>query len=109
MAVTITGICKYNKVMEGTYQEGKRKGESWEFLSLELVDRNTGFVWSCQLPQEDASYKHTPDNSLKGHIIKAKITSQTASERQLPNGKTVMQIRSQLTKLEDLGEPDDDE
>lgn len=109
MGVTIKGICKYNKVLEGVYEQGKRKGEQWEFLSLEVVDNLTGFTWSCQLPQEDSSYKHTPDNSLKGHMIKARITSQTAGERTMPDGKTVMQIRSQVTRLEDLGEVEDDE
>src|SRR6266487_1056877 len=109
MPAILKGVVKYNKVMEGDYQQGARKGEHWEFLSLEIVDTSTGFVWSCQLPSEDASYKNTPDNSLKGHIVKAKIMGQTAGERQLPNGQTRMQIRSSLSKLEDLGEPDDDE
>jgi hypothetical protein len=109
MAVILKGIVKYNKVMEGDYQEGRRKGEHWEFLSLEVIDNTTGFTWSAQLPSEDPSYKATPDNSLKGHVVKARITGQTASERQMPNGSTRMQIRSQLSSLEDLGLPKDDE
>ena len=109
MTVMIKGKVKYNKLMEGEYGQGTRKGEHWEFLSLDIVDTSTGFTWACQLPSEDPSYKQTPDNSLKGHIVKAKITSQTASERQLTNGQTRMQIRTSLSKLEDLGEPEDDE
>jgi hypothetical protein len=109
MAVTLKGIVKYNKVMVGDYQEGKRKGERWEFLSLEVVDPTTGYIWSCQLPSEDGSYKSTPDNGLKGHVVKARITAQTAGERTMPNGSTRMQIRTTLSKLEDLGEPDDDD
>ncbi len=109
MAVTIVGNVKFNRTVEGVYQNGSRKGEQWEFLSLDIVDTMTGFVWSCQLPSEDPSYTNTPDNSLKGHKVKAKITSQTAAERQLPNGSTRMQIRSQISALEDLGLPVDEE
>jgi hypothetical protein len=109
MAVTLKGIVKYNRTMQGDYQSGARKGERWEFLSLEVVDPTTGFVWSAQLPSEDHSYTSIEDNALKGHVIKAKITGQSAGERQLPNGQTRMQIRSQLTSLEDLGLPKDED
>src|SRR5260370_42698334 len=85
MSVIIKGIVKYNKTIDGDYQQGARKGEHWEFLSLEIVDNQTGFTWSAQLPSEDQSYKAIADQSLKGHVIKAKIASQSAGERSLPN------------------------
>ena len=38
MSAVLTGIVKYSRVMEGTYKSGKREGQTWEFLSLEVVD-----------------------------------------------------------------------
>jgi hypothetical protein len=109
MAVTIRGRVKYNRTVQGVYDSGKRKGEHWEFLSLDVLDVATGFSWSCQLPSRDPGYKEIPDDALVGHEVKARITSQTAAKRELPDGSTRMQIRSQITRLEDLGVPDDEE
>lgn len=108
MSTILIGICKYNRTIEGEYKTGKRQGDHWEFLSLEIVDTTTGYVWSCQVPSEDSSYQNVPDNELKGHKVRARITSQTAAPRDLPDGSKRMQIRSQLTAFEDLGLPQDE-
>ena len=41
--------------------------------------------------------------------VRVMIASQSASERQLKNGQTVMQIRTQVTNVKDLGIPDDED
>ena len=43
----LTGNVKYSRVMQGEYKSGKRQGEQWEILSLEIIDPATGFNWSC--------------------------------------------------------------
>jgi hypothetical protein len=109
MSATLVGRVKYNRLMQGKYEKGKRQGQEWEFLSLEIVDTTTGFTWSCQLPSEAESYQEFPDDSLKNHKVLVKIGSQSAGPRTLPDGTQRMQIRSQLIALEDLGVPKDDE
>src|ERR1700736_7089833 len=53
----LTGNVKSSRVVTGEYKTGKRQGEDWEFLALEVIDAVTGFVWSCQLASEDGSYQ----------------------------------------------------
>ena len=90
----------------GRIQVGQAAGEDWEFLSLEIIDGVTGFTWSCQLASEDGSYAQVTRGDLTGHKVRCKVTSQTAGLRTLADGREVMQIRSQVRKLEDLGEVD---
>lgn len=100
----LTGIVKSARVVQGEYKTGKRQGEEWEFLSLEISDVITGFPWSCQLSSEDGTYQTATHGNLIGHKVRCKITSQTAGPRTLPDGSERIQIRSQVRKLEDLGE-----
>lgn len=102
----LTGTVKYARVMDGEYKAGKRQGEHWEFLSMEIIDPVTGYTWSCQLPSEDGTYKDAAKSDLTGHKVRVKVTSQTAGPRTLPDGTQRMQIRSQVRRLEDLGEFD---
>jgi hypothetical protein len=102
----LTGIVKSARVVQGEYKTGKRQGEEWEFLSLEVSDPVTGFSWSCQLSSEDSTYAMATRADLVGHKVRCKITSQTAGPRTLPDGSERIQIRSQVRKLEDLGEVD---
>ena len=100
----LTGNVKSSRVVTGEYKTGKRQGEDWEFLALEIIDAVTGFVWSCQLASEDGSYPQATKGDLVGHKVRCKVASQSAGSRVLPDGREVMQIRSQVRKLEDLGE-----
>jgi hypothetical protein len=100
----LTGNVKSARVVEGQYKTGKRQGEEWEFLAFEVIDAVTGFTWSCQLSSEDGSYPQVSRANLVGHKVRCKIASQSAGPRDLPDGKQVIQIRSQVRKLEDLGE-----
>jgi hypothetical protein len=102
----LTGVVKSARVVQGEYKTGKRQGEEWEFLSLEINDTVTGFTWSCQLSSEDGTYQGASRGELVGHKVRCKITSQTAGPRTLPDGSERIQIRSQVRKLEDLGEVD---
>src|ERR1043166_1922474 len=102
----LTGNVKSARIVEGQYKTGKRQGEEWEFLALEITDVVTGSLWSCQLASEDGSYINVKKDGLVGHKVRCKIVSQSAGQRELPDGKQVMQIRSQVRKLEDLGEAD---
>ncbi|MHB8600164.1 MAG: hypothetical protein ACYDER_25560 [Ktedonobacteraceae bacterium] len=109
MAVMLVGKVNYNRVMTGTYSQGKRAGQNWEFLSLDILDTSTGFTWSCQFDATEPKYQEYADDTLKGHKVRVKITSQSAGERTFPNGTKKMQIRSRLKSLEDLGEWEDEE
>ena len=100
----LTGNVKSSRVVTGEYKTGKRQGEDWEFLALEIIDAVTGFTWSCQLASEDGSYPAVTKGDLVGHKVRCKVASQSAGLRTLPDGREVMQIRSQVRKLEDMGE-----
>ncbi len=100
----LTGTVNDQREVKGVYQDGKRKGQEWQFLSLAVADTGTGFPWSLQLSEEDRDYGKWAGVNLVGHKIKAKIKSQSASERTLPNGQHKLEIRSKVTILEDLGE-----
>ena len=100
----LTGNVKSSRVVTGEYKSGKRQGDDWEFLALEIIDAVTGFTWSCQLASEDGSYPQVANVDLVGHKVRCKIASQSAGSRTLPDGREVMQIRSQVRKLDDLGE-----
>ena len=102
----LTGNVKSARVVEGKYKTGKRQGEEWEFLALEVVDAVTGFIWSCQLASEDGSYIDVSRGDLVGHKVRCKVASQSAGERELPDGRKVMQIRSQVRQLQDMGAVD---
>lgn len=109
MAATLTGIIVGMRAVEGVVKEGPRAGESWQFLSMEINDIRYGRVWSCQLRHDDKQYEEVARADLKGHKVKVTIASQTAGERELADGRKVLQIRSQITNLRDLGTPDDDD
>lgn len=99
----LTGNVKSARVVEGKYKTGKRQGDEWQFLALEVIDAVTGFTWSCQLASEDASYPAVATVDLVGHKVKCKVASQSAGLRTLPDGREVMQIRSQVRQLQDMG------
>ena len=109
MAAMLTGIVQGVREVEGTVKDGPRKGESWKFLSIEVSDTRFGHVWSCQLRHDDEQYDQVLGSDLVGHKVKVTIKAQSAGERQLQDGRKVMQIRSQVTNLRDLGTPDDEE
>jgi hypothetical protein len=109
MAATLVGIVQSMREVEGTVKEGPRKGESWQFLSIEVSDTRFGHIWSCQLRHDDEQYSQVLGSDLVGHKVKVTIKSQSAGERQLQDGRKIMQIRSQITNLRDLGLPDDED
>lgn len=103
MSATLIGKVNYNRTMTGTYEKGKRAGQQWEFLSLDILDMTVGFTWSCQIDASEPGYKEYQDDALKGHKVRVRISSQSAGPRQMPDGSSRMQIRSKLVALEDLG------
>ena len=109
MSATLIGIVQGMREVEGTVKEGPRKGESWKFLSLEVTDTSYGHVWSCQVRHDDIQYPDLVNVDLTGHKVKVKIKSQSAAPRELSDGRKVMQIRSQVTNIRDLGVPNEDE
>ena len=109
MAATLTGIVQGLRSVEGVVQEGKRKGEKWEFVSIDINDTRYGHIWSCQVRSDDEQYSTLSADGLVGHKVKVTIRSQSAGLRELPDGRKVMQIRSQVTNVRDLGVPSDDE
>ena len=57
-------------------------------------------------------YTHLAREHLRDlveHKVKVTIKSQSAAERSLPDGRKIMQIRSQVTNVRDLGVYDEDE
>jgi len=121
MTLILTGLVQGMRPVEGIVEEGKRKGEKWAFLSLEITDTRYGKVYSCQMRDDDPQYpdfiagadlstgKLAKDKDLSGHKVKVTIASQTAGERELADKRIVMQIRSQITNVRDMGIPKDDD
>ena len=100
----LVGRVKSMRIVEGTYEQGKRRGERWEFLSMEVIDEDSGNIWSCQLSEQDENYKDVSQQSLIKHRVRLTVMGQTAAQRTLPNNSTVMQICSQISDVEDLGQ-----
>ena len=67
----LTATVKSQRVVSGEYKTGKRQGEEWEFLSLELIDVSSGFIWNCQLPSEDETYRDATKDTMVGHRVQA--------------------------------------
>ncbi|GHO52184.1 hypothetical protein [Ktedonobacter robiniae] len=109
MAAILTGILMNKRVVSGVTESGPRKGDEWHFLSMEINDMRFGHVWSCQMRGDDPQYDQVLNGDLVGHKVKVTVAAQTAGERKLKDGRTVMQIRSQVTNLKDLGVPEDDD
>lgn len=121
MTLILKGLVQGMRPVAGIVEEGKRKGEKWAFLSLEITDTRYGKVYSCQLREDDPQYadfiagvdpsmgKLAKDKDLSGHKVKVTIVSQSAGERELADKRIVMQIRSQVTNISDLGIPQDDD
>lgn len=109
MAATLTGIVQGMRPVEGIVEQGKHKGEKWAFVSMEIAEPKFCKVWSCQVRFDDKQYNGLLSTDLTGHKVKVTIKAQSAGERKLPDGRTVMQIRSQITNIRDLGEDDSDE
>ena len=109
MAAMLTGIVRSMREVEGITQDGPRKGQSWRFLSVEVSDPRYGHVWSCQLRDDDEQFSDLAKSELVEHKVKVTIKSQSAAERSLPDGRKIMQIRSQVTNVRDLGVYDEDE
>lgn len=119
MALVLTGIMNGMRPVGGVIEEGKRKGEEWRFLSMEIIDPRYGKVYSCQLRDDDPQYSKFVNGKdlaldLSGHKVKVTIKSMSAGEREIVDRSTgetrmVLQIRSQVTNIRDLGQPEDDE
>ncbi|GHO69091.1 hypothetical protein KSC_079830 [Ktedonobacter sp. SOSP1-52] len=109
MAAILTGIVLNKRPLSGVIEEGARKGEGWRFLSMEINDMRFGRVWSCQLRGDDPQYDDLEDANLIGHKVKVTVSAQTAGERTLKDGRKIMQIRTQITNLKDLGVPADED
>jgi FAD synthase len=134
MALVLTGVVNGMRPVGGEVENGPRKGEKWHFLSMEIIDSRYGKVYSCQLRDNDKQYKEMVESKmvnetngkqierhvlkqgqdLTGHKVKVTITGQSAGEREIEDKdtgdkRTVLQIRSTITNIRDLGEPEDEE
>jgi len=103
MAVLV-GTVKTMRQVQGVYKEGKRQGEAWEFLSLDIIDEDSGLVWSCQLPSGDEGYQGLADgDGLVNHRVQAVVMGQSAGEWEGKDGTKNKQVRSTITDVQDLG------
>ncbi len=119
MSLVLTGVVNGMRPVGGVVQQGERKGDTWQFLSLEIVDAKYGNVYSCQLRDKDVQFGEiVVDGKLKqdytGHKVRVTIRSLSASEREIVDKNTgearsLLQIRAQVTNIRDLGIPDDED
>jgi len=65
MALVLTGIVQGMRPVGGEFEDGPRKGEKWQFLSLEIADTRFGKVYSCQMRDGDQHYKDFVDAGKK--------------------------------------------
>lgn len=100
---TLTGKVKAQREVSGKYKSGKRQGEEWSFLSIDIIDEDSGLVWSCQLSGDDEAYSEIAAESLVKHRVSVTVMGQTASEYTNQKGEKVMQVRSQIADVQDLG------
>src|SRR5207248_996056 len=80
-------IVQVLRSVEGVVQEGKRKGEKWQFLSIEINDTRYGHIWSCQVRSDDEQYAHLQGADLINHKVKVTIRSQSAGPREMADGQ----------------------
>ncbi len=119
MSLVLIGIVQGIRPVQGVVESGERKGQKWSFLSLEIVDPLRGNIYSCQMRDRDPQFAELVDGGklktdLSGHKVKVTIISQSAGKREIEDKITgevreIIQIRSQITNLRDLGLPDEDE
>jgi hypothetical protein len=139
MAFTLTGVVQGMRALSGVAEHGSRKGEHWEFVSLEIGDTKFVKTYSCQLRNNDKQFKEYTEmrsvvdpkdptkkverlflkdgKDLTGHKVKVYVQSVTAGDREIDkkdvNGQAfkegIIQVRFFVTGIEDKGEPKDDE
>src|ERR1041385_3005921 len=119
MGLVLTGIVNGARPVAGTVQSGERQGEEWKFLSMEIVDPRYGKVYSCQLREKDPQFNELVagdrlKTDLAGHRVKVTVMGITAGEREVVDKstgetKTIIQVRTQITNVRDLGLPEEDE
>jgi len=119
MALVLTGIMLGMRVVGGEVEDGPRKGQKWNFLSMEVTDTRFGKVYSCQLREDDPQYTDIVKDGkvaqdYTDHKVKMVVKGQTAGEREIEDKGTgqkriVLQIRSQVTNIRDMGLPQDEE
>jgi len=138
MAFVLTGIVKGMRALSGVSEQGSRAGERWEFISMEIADPKFCHVYACQMRNTDRQFKDLTEvkrvtdpktnqqversvlkegKDYTDHKVKVFVSSITAGEREITKKDTqgnefseaVMQVRLTVTKIVDLGEPDDDE
>ena len=56
------------RAVSSEYKVGKKAGQKWHFLSLEVKDYTVGEVCSCQMRDDHPDYK--PMLRLKGMITR---------------------------------------
>ena len=88
---------------------------------MEIVDPRYGNTYSCQLRDKDADFDKFVSkdgkaiiSDLTGHKVKVTIMSMNAGEREIEDKTTkektvILQIRTQITNVRDLGLPEDEE
>jgi hypothetical protein len=131
----VKGTVETMRAVSGEFREGKKKGQTWRFLSLEVKDGTIGEICSCQLRHDDPAYKEyvgvkkvdkgeelTILKDLTGHVIKATVKKFSSGERSIlqqvvkkeqKEGEKkigyepipVVTVRFQIASIHDLGLP----
>jgi hypothetical protein len=119
MSLVLTGIVNGARPVAGMVQSGERQGEEWKFLSMEIVDPRYGKIYSCQLRDKDPQFNELVagdklKSELAGHKVKVTVMGITAGQREIEDKdtgerKTIIQVRTQITNVRDLGLPEDEE
>lgn len=100
----LIGKVKGQREVTGVYKDGKRAGEEWSFLSLDIMDEDSDFIWNCQYNDSNRDYASWAAQDLTNHIVSVVVLGQSASEYTTKKGEKKMQIRSRAVNLQDLGE-----
>lgn len=100
---TLIGKVKGLREVTGVYKDGKRAGEEWSFLSIDIMDEDSDFIWNCQYNDSNTDYQFVSTQDLNNHIVEVTVLGQSASEYTTKKGEKKMQIRSRVSDLKDLG------
>jgi hypothetical protein len=100
---TLIGKVKGLREVTGTYKDGKRAGEEWNFLSIDIMDEDSDLIWNCQYNDTNQDYMQVASMDLIGHVVEVTVLGQSASEYVTRAGEKKMQIRSRIKDIKDLG------
>ena len=65
----IRGTVEGMRAVTGEYKVGKKAGQKWHFLSMEVKDYSVGDTCSCQIREDHPNYKNYVEIKGDDHVL----------------------------------------